>query len=178
MSTIRLPRASSTTALRVPGVTGGQHQACYRRDGGRQAGFSDRLQRCGQGFGPVTTRTRCHSLCIAEVDPICALQAAMEGYRVVRLEDVVDEMDIFVTATGNYQVIRNEHLVKMKDEAIVCNIGHFDNEIDVASLKDYEWDNIKPQVDHITLPSGNKIILLAEGRLVNLGCATGHQALL
>jgi adenosylhomocysteinase len=100
----------------------------------------------------------------------------MEGYRVVRLEDVVDQMDIFVTATGNYQVIRNEHLVKMKDEAIVCNIGHFDNEIDVASLKSYEWDNIKPQVDHITLPSGNKIILLAEGRLVNLGCATGHPS--
>ena len=98
----------------------------------------------------------------------------MEGYRVVRLEDVVEDMDIFVTATGNYQVIRNEHLVKMKDEAIVCNIGHFDNEIDVASLKAYEWENIKPQVDHITLPSGNGIILLAEGRLVNLGCATGH----
>ncbi|MDA9889219.1 adenosylhomocysteinase [Synechococcus sp. AH-224-G16] len=116
------------------------------------------------------------TVCIAEVDPICALQAAMEGYRVVRLEDVVDQMDIFVTATGNYQVIRNEHLVKMKDEAIVCNIGHFDNEIDVASLKSYEWDNIKPQVDHITLPSGNKIILLAEGRLVNLGCATGHPS--
>ena len=100
----------------------------------------------------------------------------MEGYRVVRLEDVVEEMDIFVTATGNYQVIRNEHLVKMKDEAIVCNIGHFDNEIDVASLKQYEWDNIKPQVDHITLPNGNRIILLAEGRLVNLGCATGHPS--
>merc|ERR1712230_214440 len=98
------------------------------------------------------------------------------GYRVVRLEDVVEEMDIFVTATGNYQVIRNEHLLKMKDEAIVCNIGHFDNEIDVASLKSYEWDNIKPQVDHITLPSGNRIILLAEGRLVNLGCATGHPS--
>ena len=116
------------------------------------------------------------TVCIAEVDPICALQAAMEGYRVVRLEDVVEDMDIFVTATGNYQVIRNEHLVKMKDEAIVCNIGHFDNEIDVASLKEYEWENIKPQVDHITLPSGNKIILLAEGRLVNLGCATGHPS--
>ena len=116
------------------------------------------------------------TVCIAEVDPICALQAAMEGYRVVRLEDVVEDMDIFVTATGNYQVIRNEHLVKMKDEAIVCNIGHFDNEIDVASLKEYARENIKPQVDHITLPSGNKIILLAEGRLVNLGCATGHPS--
>ena len=116
------------------------------------------------------------TVCVAEVDPICALQAAMEGFRVVRLEVAVDQTDIFVTATGNFQVIRHEHLVRMKDEAIVCNIGHFDNEIDVASLKQYEWDNIKPQVDHITLPSGNKIILLAEGRLVNLGCATGHPS--
>ncbi|NBQ19768.1 MAG: adenosylhomocysteinase [Synechococcus sp. Lanier] len=113
---------------------------------------------------------------ISEIDPICALQAAMEGYRVVRLEDVVKEVDIFVTATGNYQVIRHEHLLEMKDQAIVCNIGHFDNEIDVASLKQYQWDNIKPQVDHIILPSGNRIILLAEGRLVNLGCATGHPS--
>ncbi len=113
---------------------------------------------------------------IAEIDPICALQAAMEGYRVVRLEEVVKEVDIFVTATGNFQVIRHEHLILMKDEAIVCNIGHFDNEIDVASLRQYEWENIKPQVDHITLPSSNRIILLAEGRLVNLGCATGHPS--
>jgi len=113
---------------------------------------------------------------IAEIDPICALQAAMEGYRVVRLDDVVGDIDIFVTATGNFQVIRHEHLIQMKDQAIVCNIGHFDNEIDVASLKQYPWDNIKPQVDHITLPSGNKILLLAEGRLVNLGCATGHPS--
>jgi len=100
----------------------------------------------------------------------------MEGYRVVRLNDVVEDTDIFVTATGNYQVICHEHLSRMKDEAIVCNIGHFDNEIDVASLKKYKWENIKPQVDHIYLPSGNKIILLAEGRLVNLGCATGHPS--
>ncbi len=113
---------------------------------------------------------------IAEIDPICALQAAMEGYRVVRLDDVVQEVDIFVTATGNFQVIRHEHLIQMKDEAIVCNIGHFDNEIDIASLKQYQWENIKPQVDHITLPSGKRIILLAEGRLVNLGCATGHPS--
>ena len=113
---------------------------------------------------------------VAEVDPICALQAAMEGFSVVTLNDVVEDIDIFVTATGNYQVITNDNLIKMKDEAIVCNIGHFDNEIDVASLKDYPWENIKPQVDHITLPSGNKIILLAEGRLVNLGCATGHPS--
>ena len=113
---------------------------------------------------------------VAEVDPICALQASMEGYSVVTLDDVVKDIDIFVTATGNYKVITHQHLIMMKDEAIVCNIGHFDNEIDVASLKNYEWENIKPQVDHITLPSGNKIILLAEGRLVNLGCATGHPS--
>ncbi len=113
---------------------------------------------------------------IAEIDPICALQAAMEGYRVVRLDEIVKDVDIFVTATGNFHVIRHEHLIAMKDEAIVCNIGHFDNEIDIASLKEYDWENIKPQVDHITLPSGNKIILLAEGRLVNLGCATGHPS--
>jgi adenosylhomocysteinase len=113
---------------------------------------------------------------ISEIDPICALQAAMEGFRVVRLDDVVEDVDIFVTATGNFQVIRHEHLIRMKNESIVCNIGHFDNEIEVSSLKSYEWENIKPQVDHITLPSGNKIILLAEGRLVNLGCATGHPS--
>ena len=116
------------------------------------------------------------SVMVAEVDPICALQAAMEGYRVVRLDDVVGDVDIFVTATGNLRVIRHEHLIQMKDQAIVCNIGHFDNEIDVMSLKQYRWDNIKPQVDHIVLPSGSKIILLAEGRLVNLGCATGHPS--
>ena len=113
---------------------------------------------------------------IAEIDPICALQAAMEGYRVVRLNEVVEDVDIFVTATGNFQVIRHEHLIRMKNESIVCNIGHFDNEIEVSSLKSYAWENIKAQVDHITLPSGNKIILLAEGRLVNLGCATGHPS--
>jgi len=113
---------------------------------------------------------------VAEVDPICALQASMEGYSVVTLDDVVKDIDIFVTATGNYKVITHEHLIQMRDEAIVCNIGHFDNEIDVASLKNYEWENIKPQVDHISLPTGNKIILLAEGRLVNLGCATGHPS--
>ncbi len=116
------------------------------------------------------------SVMIAEVDPICALQAAMEGYRVVRLDDVVGDVDIFVTATGNFRVITHDHLIQMRDQAIVCNIGHFDNEIDVASLKQYPWDNIKPQVDHVLLPSGNKIILLAEGRLVNLGCATGHPS--
>ena len=113
---------------------------------------------------------------ITEVDPICALQAAMEGYRVVTLDDVVSEVDIFVTATGNYQVINHDHLSQMKNQAIVCNIGHFDNEIDCASLKQYTWENIKPQVDHIIFPDGKRIILLAEGRLINLGCATGHPS--
>ena len=113
---------------------------------------------------------------ITEIDPICALQAAMEGYGVVQLEDVVDSADIFVTTTGNFNVINHEHMLAMKDQAIVCNIGHFDNEIDVASLKSYQWENIKPQVDHIIFPDGKRIILLAEGRLVNLGCATGHPS--
>ena len=113
---------------------------------------------------------------ITEIDPICALQAAMEGYGVVQLEDVVDSADIFVTTTGNFNVINHEHMLAMKDQAIVCNIGHFDNEIDVASLKQYQWENIKPQVDHIIFPDGKRIILLAEGRLVNLGCATGHPS--
>ena len=113
---------------------------------------------------------------VAEVDPICALQAAMEGYRVVRLEDVVADTDIFVTATGNVNVVSHDHMVRMRDQAIVCNIGHFDNEIDVASLKRYRWETIKPQVDHVIFPDGRRIILLAEGRLVNLGCATGHPS--
>ncbi len=113
---------------------------------------------------------------VTEIDPICALQAAMEGYRVVTMDDVANKANIFVTATGNYNVITHDHMVKMRDQAIVCNIGHFDNEIDVAGMKQYEWDNIKPQVDHIILPSGNRNILLAEGRLVNLGCATGHPS--
>ncbi len=113
---------------------------------------------------------------ITEVDPICALQAAMEGYRVVRFDDVCDQVDIVVTATGNYHVVSGEQLLRMKDQTIVCNIGHFDNEIDVAFLKKFEWDNIKPQVDHIIFPDGKRIILLAEGRLINLGCATGHPS--
>jgi adenosylhomocysteinase len=113
---------------------------------------------------------------ITEIDPICALQAAMEGYRVVTLEDACSKADIFVTATGNTKVITLEHMRKMRDQAIVCNIGHFDNEIDVAGLRGLEWDNIKPQVDHIIFPDGKRIILLAEGRLVNLGCATGHPS--
>ncbi|HEY7638871.1 MAG TPA: adenosylhomocysteinase [Steroidobacteraceae bacterium] len=113
---------------------------------------------------------------ITEIDPICALQAAMEGYRVVTMDDACDKGDIFVTATGNLHVITHEHMKKMKNNAIVCNIGHFDNEIDVAALKQYRWENIKPQVDHIIFPDGKRIILLAEGRLVNLGCGTGHPS--
>ncbi len=113
---------------------------------------------------------------VTEVDPICALQAAMEGYRVVTMEYAADKADIFVTATGNYHVITHDHMRAMKNQAIVCNIGHFDNEIDCASLKQYQWDNIKPQVDHIIFPDGKRITLLAEGRLVNLGCGTGHPS--
>jgi adenosylhomocysteinase len=116
------------------------------------------------------------SVWVTEIDPICALQAAMEGYRVVTVEEAAPHADIFVTATGNYHVIGHDHMAAMKDQAIVCNIGHFDNEIDVASVKRYEWENIKPQVDHIIFPDGKRIILLAEGRLVNLGCATGHPS--
>jgi adenosylhomocysteinase len=113
---------------------------------------------------------------VTEIDPICALQAAMEGYKVVTMEYAADKADIFVTATGNYKVITHEHMKRMKNNAIVCNIGHFDNEIDVAALKAYKWENIKPQVDHVIFPDGKRIILLAEGRLVNLGCATGHPS--
>lgn len=113
---------------------------------------------------------------VTEIDPICALQAAMEGYRVVTMEYAADKADIFVTTTGNKSVIRHEHMAAMKNNAIVCNIGHFDNEIDVASLEKYQWEEIKPQVDHVIFPDGKRIILLAKGRLVNLGCGTGHPS--
>jgi adenosylhomocysteinase len=113
---------------------------------------------------------------VTEVDPICALQAAMEGYRVVTMEYAADKADIFVSATGNFNVITHDHMKRMKDQSIVCNIGHFDNEIEVAALRQYKWENIKPQVDHIIFPDGKRIILLAEGRLVNLGCGTGHPS--
>ena len=113
---------------------------------------------------------------ITEVDPICALQASMEGYKVVDMNDYIEEIDIFVTATGNFNVINHDQMIKMKNGAIVCNIGHFDNEIDVEGLKKYQWENIKPQVDHVIFPDGKRIILLAEGRLINLGCATGHPS--
>ncbi|MDR9389786.1 MAG: adenosylhomocysteinase [Wenzhouxiangella sp.] len=136
------------------------------------------------GYGDVgkgsaqSLRALSANVWVTEADPICALQAAMEGYKVVNIEDegVIEAADIIVTATGNFNVIRHDHALRMKNEAIVCNIGHFDNEIDVASLEQYEWDEIKPQVDHITFPDGKRIILLAQGRLVNLGCATGHPS--
>jgi len=134
------------------------------------------------GFGDVgkgsaeALRALSAQVWITEVDPICALQAAMEGYRVTTMEHAAPLADIFVTATGNIDVITYDHMIQMKHNAIVCNIGHFDSEIDIASLKDLEWDEIKPQVDHVTLPSGRKIIILAKGRLVNLGCATGHPS--
>jgi len=134
-------------------------------------GYGDVGKGCAQAFRGMGA-----TVFVTEIDPICALQAAMEGYRVVTMDEIATQADIFVTTTGNINVINHDHMASMKDEAIVCNIGHFDNEIDVASLKQYEWDNIKPQVDHVTFPDGKKIILLAEGRLVNLGCATGHPS--
>lgn len=134
------------------------------------------------GYGDVgkgsaqSLRALSATVYITEVDPICALQAAMEGYRVVTMDDMCGQADIFVTTTGNVNVITHAHLTQMRDQAIVCNIGHFDSEIDIASLRQYTWENIKPQVDHVILPSGNRIIVLAEGRLVNLGCGTGHPS--
>lgn len=135
------------------------------------AGYGDVGKGCAQSLRGLGA-----TVWVTEIDPICALQAAMEGYRVVRMDDVADQADIFVTTTGNVNVITHEHMKAMRDQAIVCNIGHFDSEIEVASLRAYNWDNIKPQVDHIEFPDGKRIILLAEGRLVNLGCATGHPS--
>ena len=134
-------------------------------------GYGDVGKGCAQALRALAAQ-----VWVVEVDPICALQAAMEGYRVVTMDWAADKADIFVTAMGNYHVITHDQMVRMKNEAIVCNIGHFDAEIDVASMRQYQWNNIKPQVDEILLPSGNRIILLAEGRLVNLGCATGHPS--
>lgn len=134
-------------------------------------GYGDVGKGCAQAFRGMGA-----TVWVTEIDPICALQAAMEGYRVVDMNDACKEGNIFVTTTGNYHVIQHDHLVNMKDQSIVCNIGHFDNEIDVTSLKQYEWENVKPQVDQVIFPNGNRITLLAEGRLVNLGCATGHPS--
>jgi adenosylhomocysteinase len=135
------------------------------------AGYGDVGKGCAQALRALSAQ-----VWVTEVDPICALQAAMEGYRVVTMDYAADKADIFVTATGNIDVITHEHMKRMKNQAIVCNIGHFDNEIEVATLKQYKWENIKPQVDHIIFPDGKRIILLAEGRLVNLGCGTGHPS--
>lgn len=134
-------------------------------------GYGDVGKGCAQAFRGMGA-----TVWVTEIDPICALQASMEGYRVVNMDDACKLGDIFVTTTGNYHVIQHDHMVEMKDQAIVCNIGHFDNEIDVASLKKYEWENIKPQVDQVIFPDGKRITVLAEGRLVNLGCATGHPS--
>ncbi len=134
-------------------------------------GYGDVGKGCAQAL-----RGQGATVCVAEIDPICALQAAMEGYRVVTLDEVAEQVDIVVTATGNYHVVTHEHMLRMKNQAILCNIGHFDSEIDVMSLRQYEWENIKPQVDHVIFPNGKRIIILAEGRLVNLGCATGHPS--
>ncbi|MCD6056384.1 MAG: adenosylhomocysteinase [Gammaproteobacteria bacterium] len=134
-------------------------------------GYGDVGKGCAQALRGLGA-----NICVTEIDPICALQAAMEGYRVVRIEDVVSEAMIFVTCTGNINVITHEHMQRMPHNSIVCNIGHFDSEIDVASLRQYSWENIKPQVDHVIFPNGKRLILLAEGRLVNLGCATGHPS--
>jgi len=134
-------------------------------------GYGDVGKGCAQAYRGMGA-----TVMVTEIDPICALQAAMEGYRVVTMEDVAALGDIFVTTTGNKDVITSAHMEKMKNEAIVCNIGHFDSEIDIAGIKKHEWDNIKPQVDHVIFPDGKRIIVLAEGRLVNLGCATGHPS--
>jgi len=134
-------------------------------------GYGDVGKGCAQAMRALSAQ-----VWVTEIDPICALQAAMEGYRVVTMEYAADKANIFVTTTGNFHVITHDHMMKMKDQAIVCNIGHFDNEIDVASIEKYQWEEIKPQVDHVIFPDGKRIILLAKGRLVNLGCGTGHPS--
>lgn len=134
-------------------------------------GYGDVGKGCAQAFRGMGA-----TVWVTEVDPICALQAAMEGYRVVIMDEVADQVDIVVTATGNVNVVTHDHMKSLKNEAIVCNIGHFDNEIDVAGLRQYTWENIKPQVDQVIFPDGKRITLLAEGRLVNLGCGTGHPS--
>ncbi len=135
------------------------------------AGYGDVGKGCAQALRALSAQ-----VWVTEIDPICALQAAMEGYRVVTMDYAADKADIFVTATGNFHVITHDHMARMKNNAIVCNIGHFDNEIDVASVEKYKWEEIKPQVDHVIFPDGKRIILLAKGRLVNLGCGTGHPS--
>ena len=135
------------------------------------AGYGDVGKGCAQSLKGLGA-----TVWVTEIDPICALQAAMEGFRIVTMEEAAPVANIFVTTTGNFNVINHDHMAAMRNQAIVCNIGHFDNEIEVASLQKYEWENIKPQVDHVIFPDGKRIILLAEGRLVNLGCGTGHPS--
>jgi adenosylhomocysteinase len=135
------------------------------------AGYGDVGKGCAQSLRGLGA-----TVWITEIDPICALQAAMEGYRVVTMDEAAGAADLFVTATGNLSVITHEHMCRMKHQAIVCNIGHFDSEIEIAALRRYRWENIKPQVDHVIFPDGRRIIVLAEGRLVNLGCGTGHPS--
>ena len=134
-------------------------------------GYGDVGKGCAQSLRGLGAR-----VWVTEIDPICALQAAMEGYRVVTMDEAADQADIFVTATGNIDVITHDHMLVMKNQAVLCNIGHFDSEIDTAAIRRYSWENIKPQVDHVIFPDGKRIILLAEGRLINLGCATGHPS--
>ncbi|MCK5297207.1 MAG: adenosylhomocysteinase, partial [Alphaproteobacteria bacterium] len=134
-------------------------------------GYGDVGKGCAQAFRGMGA-----TVWVTEVDPICALQAAMEGYRVVTMDTAASQGDIFVTTTGNVNVISHDHMVSMKDQAIVCNIGHFDSEIQIAALRKYKWHNVKPQVDEVEFPDGKRLIVLAEGRLVNLGCATGHPS--
>jgi adenosylhomocysteinase len=134
-------------------------------------GYGDVGKGCAQALSALRAQ-----VWVTEIDPICALQAAMEGYRVVTMDEAAPLADIFVTATGNFHVITHDHMKAMKDQAIVCNIGHFDSEIDVAGIEQYQWEEIKPQVDHVIFPDGKRIILLAKGRLVNLGCGTGHPS--
>ena len=160
--------------LRLPRVAGRRDQARDRRHDRRQGRRRLRLRRRRQGLRGIACARSSAQVWITEIDPICALQAAMEGYKVVTMDEACDKADIFVTATGNVNVITHDHMRRMKHQAIVCNIGHFDSEIDVASLRQYRWENIKPQVDHVIFPDGKRLILLAEGRLVNLGCA--HRA--
>jgi adenosylhomocysteinase len=135
------------------------------------AGYGDVGKGCAQSLKGLGA-----TVWVTEIDPICALQAAMEGFRVVTMDEAAPVANIFVTTTGNFNIITHDHMAAMRNQAIVCNIGHFDNEIEVAALEKYEWENIKPQVDHIIFPDGKRIILLAEGRLVNLGCGTGHPS--
>lgn len=191
----RLYEMAKQTTLKIPAINVNDSVTKSKFDNlyGCRESFLDGLKRATDvmiagklvlvlGYGDVgkgcaqALKGQGASVLIAEIDPICALQAAMEGYRVVTLDDVAEEVDIVVTATGNLHVVTLAHMKRMKDQAILCNIGHFDSEIDIHSLREYPWENIKPQVDHVIFPDGKRLIILAQGRLVNLGCATGHPS--